>query len=247
MGVTSASTNDDAGREPSLSRSAASVAADSSAEAPTRQLVSAMGGDRCVTCEAPLASDQRYCLNCGERRGRSGYTAASAAMQSAATPPAAAAAASSGQEPPSARRRVASGTTLVAGIATLLLAMGVGVEIGRISSNGNTGSQARASAPPVQVVTVAGGGGGASTTPTAAASSSTGKKRSAKSTRVPASSTKAAPVSKKVQAKATQAASQVLGSSAQHLAPATVQQGGKCTNGQAGCQGGKFTGQFFGQ
>ncbi|MEA2198325.1 MAG: hypothetical protein QOJ25_2376, partial [Solirubrobacteraceae bacterium] len=27
------------------------------------------GGSRCATCRAPLADDQRYCVECGERRG----------------------------------------------------------------------------------------------------------------------------------------------------------------------------------
>jgi hypothetical protein len=246
MGVTSASTNDDAGREPQLSSGPAPIAAGATAtEAPARQLVSSIGGDRCVTCDTPLASDQRYCLSCGERRGKSRFTAATTAVHAAAAPPVAAVpqTASGDREPP--RRRVASGTTLVTGIATLLLAMGVGVEIGRISNNGNAGTRASAGTPAVQVVTV--GGGGASTTAGAAASTGSTAKSTAKSTPVPASSTKVTPVSKKVQTKATQAASQVLGSSAKNLAPATVQQGGKCTSGQAGCQGGKFTGNFFGQ
>ncbi|MFZ0388585.1 MAG: zinc-ribbon domain-containing protein, partial [Solirubrobacteraceae bacterium] len=39
------------------------------AEAPTENLVAGTMGDRCVNCGAPLSSDQRYCINCGERRG----------------------------------------------------------------------------------------------------------------------------------------------------------------------------------
>jgi hypothetical protein len=234
MGASSVSPSDDAGAET------------------TRQLVGAAVGDRCVTCGAPLASDQRYCLNCGERRGKSRFPPASAGAQ---TTSAGAQAASAGAQatqpagtPPTraprdaGRRRLSSGATLVAGIATLLLAMGVGVEIGRISHTSNASTQ-RASAPSVQVVTVGGSGGSVS----APASTSPSPRTKAKS-KVKAASTNSnakAPVTKQVAAKATQAASQVLGSSAKNLAPATVKTGQACHG--AGCQGGKFTGNFFGQ
>ncbi len=55
-----------------------------------------------------------------------------------------------------------------------------------------------------------------------------------------------APPSKAVQQKANQAAGKVLGNSS-HLAAPTVKVGGSCTNGQAGCSGNHFTGNFFGQ
>ena len=135
-----------------------------------------------------------------------------------------------------------SGTTLVAGIATLLLAMGVGIEIGRISSGNNNGTPARASAPSVQVVTVGSGGGGTAAATTASTSSSPKTKDHKAAAKKAATQTV---VTKKVANKATQAASKVLGSSAKNLAPATVQQGQSCSSG-AGCQGGKFTGNFFG-
>jgi len=238
MGVTASSPDDGAEGPPRVSETAGPT----EAQAPTRQLVSAIGGDRCVTCEAPLASDQRYCLTCGERRGRSRFSAAQTTVHAAEAPPKSP---DGPREPP--RRRIASGTTLVTGIATLLLAMGVGVEIGRISNaNNGTAGQARASAPSVQVVTVGSGGGAtaATTTPSTSASTKTNSKAAKAAL---AKSTKSAPVSKKVQTKATQAASAVLGSGAKNLAPATVKQGGACTNGQAGCQNNKFTGNFFGQ
>jgi hypothetical protein len=56
---------------------------------------------------------------------------------------------------------------------------------------------------------------------------------------------KAALASKTVQKKAVQAAGKVLGNG-NNLAPPTVKAGGSCTSGQAGCQNGKFTGNFFG-
>jgi hypothetical protein len=118
--------------------------------------------------------------------------------------------------------------------------MGVGVLIGNLGKN-NSGGPVRASQP--YVVTVNGGGGGATTTPTATAD--TQSNSNTKATKGSKSKTKSIVVTKKVAAKANQAASKVLGASSQNLAPAQVQQGQSCTHG-AGCQGGKFTGNFFG-
>ncbi|MGO9489070.1 MAG: zinc ribbon domain-containing protein [Solirubrobacteraceae bacterium] len=107
---------------------------------------------QCTNCGAPLAADQRYCLECGERRAsvsdflRSGPPAATSPP---ASPP--------GSSPPSASPG-GSGSrnnalSLLAGVGVLLLAMGVGVLIGRSSSS------ARPSAPAAQVVTIGGGTG----------------------------------------------------------------------------------------
>jgi hypothetical protein len=210
------------------------IGAGSSDDRPTRPLVGM--GDRCVTCDAQLAPDQRYCLNCGERRGKSRFPAA---PMGAAQPEPAAAAGGQRREP--AKRRLSSGATLVAGIATLLLAMGVGVMIGNLGKS-NSGGPVRASQP-VQVVTVGGGGGVAATTPTTSADTQSNTKT--KGSKGGKSSTKSVVVTKKVAAKANQAASKVLGASSANLAPTQVQQGQSCSHG-AGCQGGKFTGNFFG-
>lgn len=105
----------------------------------------AIAGDQCAACAAPFAPDQRYCVQCGQRRGPVSLPAAapSGAAQSPAAP------ASGGR-----RGRMTVNATFVAGVGTLLLAMGVGVLIG--SSSRETPSS-RASAP-VQVITVAGTG-----------------------------------------------------------------------------------------
>jgi hypothetical protein len=205
---------------------------------PTRQMVAAAGmSDRCVNCGAPLASDQRYCVHCGERRGKArfsfGNTAAPAVAETTTV------------REVQHRPRMSSGSTLVAFIATLLVAVGLGVLIGHMNTSGRTPV---AATPPVQVVTVGGGGGGgggtgASTGTTASNSSgNTGSTNTKSNKKVPA---KKVVVTKVVAAKATQAASQVLGGST-NLAPPTVTQGGSCSSGQAGCQGGQFTGNFFG-
>lgn len=136
---------------------------------------------------------------------------------------------------------MSSGTTLVAGVGVLLLAIGLGVLIGRLGNNNN--NQQRASAP--QVITVQGGAGSATgaatTTPTTAATHSATKNKA----KLKAAAKATAPPSAAVQKKATQAAGKVLGNG-NHLAPPTVTTGGSCSNSQAGCSGGKFNGNFFG-
>jgi hypothetical protein len=198
--------------------------------ATTPDLVAPGASDLCANCQAPLASDQRYCVNCGERRGKPRQAFQPTASKASAPAP-----------PKRERRaRASAGTTLIAGVATLLLAMGVGVLIGQ---NG-AGTPKQAAAAP-QVVTVNGGSGSGGSGSTATASTGSkskhaGKKGSPKKSKAPA-----AHLSKKTTAAVNQGASNVVGST-QKLAPATVKVGGKCQTGEAGCQGGKFTGGFFG-
>jgi hypothetical protein len=189
------------------------------------ELVSGAVGDRCSNCGSPLASDQHYCVECGQRRGKPRFSVAGGAPAAAPRSP--------------KRRRIrrpagGSGATLVAGIATLLLAMGVGVEIGR---SGNTQTTTRAAAP-TQVITVGGGGSGTATATTASTTSG----KSSKSTKT----RKAKKVTKVVVQKTNNAASKALGTSAANLVQnPTVTSGQSCTGG-AGCQNGHFTGNFFG-
>jgi hypothetical protein len=201
-------------------------------EAPTQHLVAGTVGDRCVSCGTPLTSDQRYCVNCGERRGKARFTLpASDAPTSESLIPS--------PPPPPRAPRASSGTTIIAGVGTLLLAMGVGVLIGRDSSNMT--NKTVAAAP--TVVTVAGGAAsGASTTTNSAPTGKTSSKSKGKSK---GKSSKGKPSAAQA-AKASQAASKVLGSS-KALPPATV------TEGQTGSGPGfnkkshKFDGSFFGQ
>jgi hypothetical protein len=200
-------------------------------EAATPELVAPGASDLCANCQAPLASDQRYCVNCGERRGRPRQ-----AFQPTASK-------ASDPTPPKRERRprASAGTTLIAGVATLLLAMGVGVLIGQNGTSSN-GKLASAAAPPVKVTVDNGGGGGSGSTATASTGSRSkkaGKKGSAKHSAAPA-----AHLSKKTTAAVNQGAANVVGTT-QKLAPATVKVGGSCQNGEAGCQNGKFTGGFF--
>jgi hypothetical protein len=213
-------------------------------EPPTESLVAGTMGDRCVNCGAPLSSDQRYCINCGERRGAARFTlpAATAAPAERGSP---------SRRERARRPRPSQGATLIAGIGTLLLAMGVGVLIGHDTGVTKT-VQARA-----QVIRV-NAGGGASAAPSASATTSTssnGSKHSKKSSTGAGSKGKSshktkhaassAPKATKQEADAAQsAANKVTGGSDVNNAPVTVTSGQSCA-GQ-GCQGGKFTGNFFG-
>lgn len=201
-------------------------------EDPTRELPAvptAGTEDRCTACGAPLQHDQRYCVECGERRGQSRFPTAPPVTQVTTR--------QTRTVQPRRRPTMSAGTTLVAGVGVLLLAIGLGFLIGH---NNNTSTQ-RAAAPP-QVITVQGGSGAAaSTAPTSTTTGSTSKKKAKAKA---AAKTPAAPTAA-VQKKATQAAGKVLGNS-KHLAPPTVTTGGSCSNGQAGCSGGKFNGNFFG-
>ncbi len=141
----------------------------------------APGGEPCPGCGAPLAGDQRYCLQCGTRRGDARLPFRDAL---AGRPPGGYVERVTERYAPEPEAR--TGLTFLAGLACLLLALGVGVLIGR--SGQPSGTPAKAA--PAQVISV-GGGGAAATTPTApdsAAPASTKAKKSktAKSTgRVP--------------------------------------------------------------
>lgn len=219
--VTSGTKSDDIDREPRTDPPTGNPSGQAGAEQPTRPLVAA--GDRCAACSAPLASDQRYCLACGERRGKARF--AIGAATAAAVPVA---------SPSSDRRRprVSSGTALIAGVGTLLLALGVGVLIGR--TNNSTPAASRTT-PVVVTVPAASGGSGAAGS-TTASSTNSGSKKAARS-----KATKVV-VTKQVATKASAAAAKVLGGKVSTPPTVTVGQSGK----GAGYTGGHFTGQFFG-
>ncbi|MGZ4192175.1 MAG: hypothetical protein ACXVRW_06960 [Solirubrobacteraceae bacterium] len=216
-------------------------------EEPTRQLLVAGASDHCVNCGSPLASDQRYCVTCGERRGKPRFTLAGPheeAVQEVVT-------GSSSSAP--RRPRTSAGFNLIAGVATLLLAMGVGVLIG----HNNSSSNGVAKAPAAQVITVnSGGTASGSTGSAAAATGSTSGSGSGGTSKAGTSkagtskhhasgkSAKAAPPKVVIQ-KAAAAASKVTGGTAK-VADPTATTGSSCTSGTAGCQNGKLTGNYFG-
>lgn len=176
--------------------------------------------EKCPSCGARMAPDQRYCINCGERRSGGGLRDAMPRTQTAAA-----------AAVPPRGPRLSANSSLIAGIATLLIAMGVGVLIGR---TGDNSPKSAAGNQPVQVVTVPNGAAAA----TGAAAGVAG-------------STKTAKAAKKAKAKkGKSAAAKTQQTAAQNnvkLPPPVVKVGGACPKGAKGCQGGKFTGSFFGQ
>jgi hypothetical protein len=208
----------------------------SASDEPTRQLTLAGTSDHCVNCGAPLASDQRYCVTCGERRGKPRFALAGSheeAVEEVVTTHSAA----------PRRPRTSAAFNLIAGVATLLLAMGVGVLIGHNSSSNNS---KQAAAPAITINGGASANGATGATAATGGSGSSGAAGTGKSKHGgSAKSTKAA-APKVVIQKASAAAAKVTGGSAK-TAGATATQGSACTAGTAGCQNGKLTGNYFGQ
>lgn len=200
MTVTSSNAEDEASRLPAA------------ADGTTVSLVgSTATTDRCAECGAALAPDQRYCIECGTRRGQPRFALqppASASAQAASGPaPTALSAGRVGGSP--------SGATLLAMIAALLLAIGIGVVIGDLAFNTTS----------VRVV-VNGAGGGAATSGSGSSSTASGGHSTGTST-----STGGSGSSKT--------------SSGSSSSNSSVKPGGKCTAGTSGCVNGKETGNFF--
>jgi predicted nucleic acid-binding Zn ribbon protein len=190
--------------------------------------------DHCPSCGAGMATDQRYCLECGKRRGDPRLPFMDAvvlmnAMQAPATVPAAPA-------PAKKRQRVSANASLIAGVGILLLALGVGVMIGQSNDNGAVNA---ASAAP-QIIKVGGGGEETATASTAGAGAAGAKSGKAKKAKAPEKAVDSSGTS--------EAAAEILKPAGDvKLPPPTVQKGGKCEAGAAGCEGGEFTGDFFGE
>jgi hypothetical protein len=132
---------------------------------------------------------------------------------------------------------MSANASLIAGVATLVLAIGVGVMIGQ---SGDNSTPVAASAP--QIIKV-GGGGGEETAAAADAGGSSaigGESGKAKKAKAP---------EKEVDSSGTSAAAaEVLKPAGDvKLPPPTVKPGAKCDGDAAGCKGGEFTGEFFGE
>jgi hypothetical protein len=104
--------------------------------ASTPQRAEAAGS--CASCGSPLAEDQRYCLQCGERIAPpSSVLLGGPPSSSGPAAPATAQLVPPGYPSPGARggeERRGNAVTVIAGVGVLLLAMGVGVLIGRSSA-----------------------------------------------------------------------------------------------------------------
>ncbi len=107
-------------------------------------------GESCASCGSPLAGDQRYCLECGERRSPTSSVLLGGppgAGHAAAPPPSAPPVPPAGPPGESPWQRNTT-LTVIAGVGVLLLAMGVGVLIGRAGGGKTTTA-------PAQVISVA--------------------------------------------------------------------------------------------
>jgi hypothetical protein len=179
----------------------------------------AIGGDTCRSCGARLAPDQRYCVECGQPRAATRLP--SFPPPDSPDPPPAAPPPGPARRPPAWK---SPNTSAFAVVGAVLLAIGVGVLIGR--SDGST-SPSPAAAARVTTVVLAGPGASVPTvapaaTPTAAARGTTGTTAAAGTKK--ADATKAAP--------------------AKTAVPKVVKVGSAGTG--PGYQKGKFTGNFFG-
>jgi hypothetical protein len=118
-------------------REAATVSTESIASTP--QITAA--GTSCASCGAPLADDQRYCLQCGERTAPPSSVLLAGPPSQAAATPSSASLVPPGFPPPGVPgaqdggERRGNAMTIIAGVGVLLLAMGVGVLIGRSSAS----------------------------------------------------------------------------------------------------------------
>jgi len=203
----------------------------------------AASGDDCPNCGASLAPDQRYCLACGHRRGdpRLPFMDAVVFMESAKRPVPAEVASTPAPPPPDRRPVLSANASLVAGVATLVLAIGVGVLIGRSGDSGAT----NAASPTPQIIRVGGGGSEAETSakPKESKSSTSGGGGKADS----ATKKKAKKKLETGSSGATKAVEEVYEPApGVKIAPPEQKIGGECDPSVAGCgKNGKFEGNFF--
>ena len=92
-------------------------------------------GESCRRCGVELASDQRYCINCGERRAEARVEYRELLGPSAAAPLVAGPAAASAQSQPREDARAISPLGAAVAIGLLLLAVLLGAVIGKGSSS----------------------------------------------------------------------------------------------------------------
>jgi len=138
--------------------------------------------------------------------------------------------------PAQRRPRVSANASLIAGVGTLLLALGIGVLIGQTNDSGAV--SAANTAP--QIIRVGGGGEETATATADAGTGSTAKAGKSKKAKAPEKAVDSSGTS--------EAAAEVLKPAGDvKLPPPTVQPGGKCESDAAGCKGGEFTGEFFGE
>jgi hypothetical protein len=137
---------------------------------------------------------------------------------------------------PKRKRRsgVSPNAALITGIGVLLLALGIGVLIGR------SGHQEVAQTAAAPIVIHSGGGEDATAGASTDKATTGGGAANAKTKKQKAAAEKAA--------EAHPAAEEIIKpTNGVKLAPPTVKPGDKCESGAAGCEDGEFTGNFFGE
>jgi hypothetical protein len=205
---------------------------------PIESLVSSAVGDRCVNCGTSLSSDQRYCVVCGERRGAPRFSLPASEATSATSTTM-----TVSSSPRVRGSRFGSGTTLIAGVGTLLLALLVGFLIGNAATKG---SGNRTITTPTKVIKInVGGGATAATTPSSSSSGSTAKH----ATSHKAAKKTATKTTKALAKKQSTAAQKVLGG--KNTPSSTTKVGQKCSGSSCNKPGynsktKKFDGSFFG-
>jgi len=211
--------------------------------APVRNTI-AGSGDNCPNCGASLAPDQRYCLACGKRRGdpRLPFMDAVVFMESAKQPAPAETAVAT-PPPPDRRPFMSANASLVAGVATLILAIGVGVLIGRSGDGGST----NAAAPAPQVIKVGGSGEVASTAKAGQGKAKASSKAAGGGKPKSATQQKAKKKLSTGDSGTTKAVEEVYEPApGVKIAPPEQKIGGECDPSVAGCgSNGKFEGTFF--
>lgn len=182
---------------------------------------SSTSGQHCASCGAVLAPDQRYCVECGQRRGptRPPFAGAPGPQPQPSAP-----------APPSRRGpRFSANTALIAGIGTLMLAMATGVLIGRTSAPSSKNAPIQYVAAPTST---------APSTTSGATTPSTAEEGGSSSKSGGTTGSKGGGAGKS----GSNAAAKVLGSKAPSKPVVKVGSSGK----GPGYQKGKFTGKFFG-
>jgi hypothetical protein len=235
---------------------------DSRDDQPTASLMGTHMGDRCSQCGAELAPDQRYCVDCGHRRGRARFSLDRGAGATGAVvgsrpgepvlaPPA-------GVRP---ARTVNSTVALLASVAVLLIAVGVGVLIGHSNNStpqkaqvievggGSSASSGTSAGSTGAAATSSGSSSAVTVTPKSAAAAVKAAQAKAPKTKAAQKAAQKAPPSKAAQKAAAAAASSTATLSGSKkkakIAAPTAKLGSTCTSGTAGCQGGKLTGNYF--
>ena len=175
--------------------------------------------DQCANCGSQLAPDQHYCLVCGERRGPARFSAVPTSGTVTTT--------ITEQRVPVRPPRFSSAATLIAGVATLLIAMGIGVYIGGLGKSSNSSS-----AQSVRVLTVGGGTAAPSTASTSVTGATAGGLTAGSTKHKNSGGSKKSVTAAKVV------------TTVKNQPPPTVTVG--ASGSGKGFQKGKFTGHFFG-